>query len=44
LFAALLSACALIESAGALSIHGGLPPNDLNEFIACAKQHVGKLH
>ena len=33
----------VVDVPGALGIHGGLPPNNLKEFIAYAKQHEGKL-
>ena len=34
----------VVDVPGALGIHGGLPPNNLKEFIAYAKQHAGKLN
>jgi len=34
----------VVDVPGALGIHGGLPPNNLKEFIAYAKQHDGKLN
>lgn len=34
----------VVDIPGALGIHGGLPPNNLKEFIAYAKQHPGKLN
>lgn len=34
----------VVDIPGALGIHGGLPPNNLQEFIAYAKQHPGKLN
>jgi len=34
----------VVDIPGALAIHGGLPPNNLKEFIAYAKQHDGKLN
>ena len=33
----------VVDVPGALGIHGGLPPNNLKEFIAYAKQNEGKL-
>ena len=33
----------VVDVPGALAIHGGLAPNNLKEFIAYAKQDVGKL-
>jgi tripartite-type tricarboxylate transporter receptor subunit TctC len=33
----------VVDVPGALGIHGGLPPNNLKEFIAYAKQNSGKL-
>lgn len=33
----------VVDVPGALAIHGGLPPNNLKEFIAYAKQSGGKL-
>jgi tripartite-type tricarboxylate transporter receptor subunit TctC len=33
----------VVDVPGALAIHGGLPPNNLKEFIAYAKQNAGKL-
>ncbi|OGA22623.1 MAG: hypothetical protein A3I02_14345 [Betaproteobacteria bacterium RIFCSPLOWO2_02_FULL_67_26] len=33
----------VVDVPGALGIHGGLPPNNLKEFVAYAKQHGGKL-
>jgi len=33
----------VVDVPGALGIHGGLPPNNLKEFIAYAKQQGGKL-
>jgi tripartite-type tricarboxylate transporter receptor subunit TctC len=33
----------VVDVPGALAIHGGLPPNNLREFIAYAKQNTGKL-
>jgi tripartite-type tricarboxylate transporter receptor subunit TctC len=33
----------VVDVPGALGIHGGLPPNNLTEFIAYAKQNAGKL-
>lgn len=33
----------VVDVPGALGIHGGLPPNNLKEFIAYAKQQSGKL-
>ncbi len=33
----------VVDVPGALGIHGGLPPNNLKEFIAYAKQNGGKL-
>jgi tripartite-type tricarboxylate transporter receptor subunit TctC len=33
----------VVDVPGALAIHGGLPPNNLKEFIAYAKQNTGKL-
>ena len=34
----------VVDIPGALAIHGGLPPNNLKEFIAYAKQMPGKLN
>ena len=34
----------VVDVPGALGIHGGLPPNNLKEFIAYAKQQPGKLN
>ncbi len=34
----------VVDVPGALGIHGGLPPNNLKEFIAYAKQRPGKLN
>ena len=34
----------VVDIPGALGIHGGLPPNNLKEFIAYAKQQPGKLN
>lgn len=33
----------VVDVPGALGIHGGLPPNNLKEFVAYAKQNEGKL-
>ncbi|HEX2827380.1 MAG TPA: tripartite tricarboxylate transporter substrate binding protein [Burkholderiales bacterium] len=33
----------VVDVPGALGIHGGLPPNNLKEFIAYAKANAGKL-
>ena len=33
----------VVDVPGALGIHGGLPPNNLKEFVAYAKQNAGKL-
>jgi tripartite-type tricarboxylate transporter receptor subunit TctC len=33
----------VVDVPGALGIHGGLPPNNLKEFIAYARQNSGKL-
>ena len=33
----------VVDVPGALGIHGGLPPNNLKEFIAYAKENSGKL-
>jgi tripartite-type tricarboxylate transporter receptor subunit TctC len=33
----------VVDVPGALAIHGGLPPNNINEFIAYAKANSGKL-
>ena len=33
----------VVDVPGALAIHGGLPPNNLKEFVAYAKQNAGKL-
>jgi tripartite-type tricarboxylate transporter receptor subunit TctC len=33
----------VVDVPGALAIHGGLPANNLKEFIAYAKQNAGKL-
>jgi tripartite-type tricarboxylate transporter receptor subunit TctC len=33
----------VVDVPGALAIHGGLPPNNLKEFIDYAKQNSGKL-
>ena len=33
----------VVDVPGALGIHGGLPPNNLQEFIAYARQNSGKL-
>jgi tripartite-type tricarboxylate transporter receptor subunit TctC len=33
----------VVDVPGALGIHGGLPPNNLKEFVAYARQHAGKL-
>ena len=33
----------VVDVPGALAIHGGLPPNNIKEFIAYAKQNAGKL-
>jgi tripartite-type tricarboxylate transporter receptor subunit TctC len=33
----------VVDVPGALGIHGGLPPNNLKEFVAYAKQNNGKL-
>jgi tripartite-type tricarboxylate transporter receptor subunit TctC len=33
----------VVDVPGALGIHGGLPPNNLKEFIAYAKTNAGKL-
>jgi tripartite-type tricarboxylate transporter receptor subunit TctC len=33
----------VVDVPGALGIHGGLPPNNLKEFIAYAKSNAGKL-
>src|SRR5687768_12521310 len=33
----------VVDVPGALGIHGGLPPNNLKEFIAYAKENEGKL-
>ncbi len=33
----------VVDVPGALGIHGGLPPNNLKEFIAYARQNEGKL-
>ena len=33
----------VVDVPGALAIHGGLPANNLKEFIAYAKQNTGKL-
>ena len=34
----------VVDTPGAMAIHGGLPPNNLKEFIAYAKQNPGKLN
>jgi tripartite-type tricarboxylate transporter receptor subunit TctC len=34
----------VVDVPGALAIHGGLPPNNIKEFVAYAKQHDGKLN
>ena len=34
----------VVDTPGAMAIHGGLPPNNLKEFIAYAKQNSGKLN
>jgi tripartite-type tricarboxylate transporter receptor subunit TctC len=34
----------VVDIPGALAIHGGLPPSNLKEFIAYAKQQPGKLN
>jgi tripartite-type tricarboxylate transporter receptor subunit TctC len=34
----------VVDVPGALGIHGGLPPNNIKEFIAYAKQNAGKLN
>jgi tripartite-type tricarboxylate transporter receptor subunit TctC len=34
----------VVDVPGALGIHGGLPANNLKEFIAYAKQNAGKLN
>ena len=34
----------VVDTPGAMAIHGGLPPNNLKEFIAYAKQNQGKLN
>lgn len=34
----------VVDVPGALAIHGGLPPNNLKEFVAYAKQRPGKLN
>ena len=34
----------VVDTPGAMAIHGGLPPNSVKEFIAYAKQHQGKLN
>ena len=34
----------VVDAPGAMAIHGGLPPNNLKEFIAYAKQNPGKLN
>jgi tripartite-type tricarboxylate transporter receptor subunit TctC len=33
----------VVDVPGALAINGGLPPNNLKEFVAYAKQNAGKL-
>ena len=33
----------VVDVPGALGMHGGLPPNNLKEFIAYARQNAGKL-
>ena len=33
----------VVDVPGALGIHGGLPPNDLKEFVAYARANAGKL-
>ena len=33
----------VVDVPGALGIHGGLPPNNIKEFIAYARQNSGKL-
>ncbi len=33
----------VVDVPGALAIHGGLPPNNIREFVAYAKQNAGKL-
>ena len=33
----------VVDVPGALAIHGGLPPNNIKEFVAYAKQNAGKL-
>ncbi len=33
----------VVDVPGALGIHGGLPPNNLKEFVAYARQNAGKL-
>ena len=34
----------VVDTPGAMAIHGGLPPNNLKEFIAYAKANPGKLN
>lgn len=39
----LIAITLVVDVPGALGIHGGLPPNNLKEFIAYARQSAGKL-